>query len=63
MSKEAFPAELRVFSSSGLLSISLAGQQRASGSKSTAQLVMVQLSSDNEEMSQGLAARPQLTAG
>lgn len=42
VSKEAFPAELRVFSSAGLLSINLAGLQRASGSKSTAQLVMAQ---------------------
>lgn len=42
VSKEAFPAELRVFSSAGPFSISLAGLQRDSGSKSTAQLVMAQ---------------------
>lgn len=41
MSKKAFPAELGVFSSAGLLSIILAGLQRGSGSKSIAELVMV----------------------
>lgn len=42
VSKKAFPAELWVFSSTGFLSISLAGLQRVTGSKFTAQLVMAQ---------------------